>query len=137
MVGRPKKRDIVRVSLPKKHVEGSEQHGHPWRPCVVVSAPKGSRHGLVAVVPITSKSRGAPTDYEVFVTTESVVTRPGEPGLEKSGVALCDHLRFIDVKRLQSPGGSSTDRFGAVSRETMGRIELAIANALCLPTEYS
>jgi mRNA interferase MazF len=72
---------------------GHEQRGQ--RPCVVVSDPEivaSQRFPLVCVVPIT----GTPGEGLLYPRLA-----PGDSGLAKPCVALIDHLRSLDKRRIR------------------------------------
>jgi mRNA interferase MazF len=87
---------------------GHEQRG--VRPCVMVSDPEvigDQRYPLVCVVPITG-TPGAGLLYPSLA--------PGRSGLAKRSVALVDHLRSIDKRRIRRV-------FGDLAREEMIAID--------------
>ena len=91
---------------------GHEQHG--VRPCVVVSDPdviSDQRFPLVCVVPIT----GTPGEGLLYP-----FLAPGKSGLAKKSVALIDHLRSVDKRRVRSV-------FGELAREEMAAIDEGLA----------
>lgn len=72
---------------------GHEQRG--VRPCIVVSDPDvitDQRYPLVCVVPVT----GTPGEGLLYPQLA-----PGESGLAKRSVALIDHLRSVDKRRVR------------------------------------
>jgi mRNA interferase MazF len=72
------------------------------RPATVVSSDivSNSVGGLVAVVPITSRSYGLRSHVELD---------PNDSGLAHASFARCDQLRFIAVERLHRRRGSASD----------------------------
>jgi mRNA interferase MazF len=93
-------------------VVGHEQGG--TRPVVVLStdAYNAGPSGLVVVVPLTSRLRGA---IPLHVSVD-----PPEGGLRRPSVALCDAVRSVSQGRLEG-------RWGEVAPATMERIADCVA----------
>jgi mRNA interferase MazF len=101
--------DVVRVRLDP--VEGSEQTGE--RPALVISPDIINLHGpVVLIASITSQKTEKVYPYEVLI-------EPPEGGLRKRSKVLLMQLRSGDKRRI-------TGRFGAVTAETMARVEEAL-----------
>ena len=91
--------------------KGREQAGS--RPALIVSVDRFN-HGaaeLVIACPITSKAKGIPTHVPVD---------PPEGGLSLRSFIKCEDIRSISKARL-------LNRFGAVSSETMRKVEERLA----------
>ena len=91
--------------------KGREQAGN--RPALIVSVDRFN-HGaaeLVIACPITSKAKGVPTHVQVDSP---------EGGLSLQSFIKCEDVRSISKSRLLS-------RFGAVSSETMSKVEERLA----------
>lgn len=87
---------------------GHEQRG--VRPCIAVSDPavnSDQRFPLIAVVPVT----GTPGDGALYPALS-----PGKSGLRKASVALIDHLRSIDKRRIRRV-------FGRVTMEELAAVD--------------
>jgi mRNA interferase MazF len=99
---------------------GHEQRG--VRPCVVVSDPDvitDQRFPLVCVVPITG-TQGEGLLYPQLA--------PGRSGLAKRSIALIDHLRSIDKRRVRRV-------YGELAREELATIDEGLAVFLGLRLE--
>ena len=91
---------------------GHEQRG--MRPCVVVSDPAVNadpRFPLLAVVPVT----GTPGEGALYPALA-----PGSSGLTKWSVALVDHIRSVDKRRIRR-------LFGKVSADELAAIDHGLA----------
>lgn len=127
------KGDVVLVEVPEDEVRGHEQHSDNPRPAVVMSLMKRSRYGLVAVVFITSRDGNALDSCEVPVGPDDVTLGPGEAGLTREGLVLCDHLRFIDPSRIVPPRGEGqAKRLGKATHALTGRIEGVLLGLLAI-----
>src|SRR5437588_244172 len=105
----PSRGDVVRVRLDP--VEGSEQAGE--RPALVLSPDIINEHcPVILVASLTSQKTARVYPYEVLV-------EPPEGGLRLRSKVLLMHLRSIDKRRL-------TGRYGAVTENTMRRVEEAL-----------
>ncbi|MGH9541503.1 MAG: type II toxin-antitoxin system PemK/MazF family toxin [Terriglobales bacterium] len=88
------------------------------RPCVVMSRNDVNANGeTVIVVPLTTKLHKA-NSYRIQVPAGMIVAEPGQR-LETS-VALCDHVREIDKRKLES-------RAGRLSQTAIRGIALGLA----------
>jgi mRNA interferase MazF len=100
---------VVRVRLDP--VEGSEQSGE--RPALVLSPDIINQHcPVILVASLTSQKTSRVYPYEVLV-------EPPEGGLKLRSKVLLMDLRSIDKRRL-------TGRYGAVSEDTLRRVEEAL-----------
>jgi mRNA interferase MazF len=100
---------VVRVRLDP--VEGSEQSGD--RPALVLSPDIINQHcPVILVASLTSQKTSRVYPYEVLV-------EPPEGGLKLRSKVLLMDLRSIDKRRL-------TGRYGAVSEDTLRRVEEAL-----------
>lgn len=95
-------------------VQGHEQGR--TRPVLVVSkdAFNELRLGLVWTVPLTTTQENYP---------DWVPVSPPEGGLERDSCIICSQLRSISTSRLHT-------RLGAVTPETLGRVEMVIKRIL-------
>ena len=91
----PARGDIWDVTLDP--VLGHEQAGR--RPCLIISADAYNQGpaGLVAVVPLTSRSKGIPLHVPID---------PPNGGLTVASVIMCDQIRTISIQRLIRKRGS-------------------------------
>ena len=102
--------------------EGSEQSGS--RPVVVVSLDAINRSSpVVIVVPCTSWSAG-----RRLYPSQVLLTAP-DGGLRSDSVALGEQVRAIAKDRL-------SDRWGALEKDTMNRIDRALQIAMDLPGQF-
>lgn len=101
-------------------VEGSEQAG--IRPVIVISRDAINEASPVVVVVPCTTFKGERRTYP-----SQVLVRAPEGGLRVDSLVLCEQVRAIAKTRLRS-------RRGALSRDTMRRIERAIMITLDLPT---
>ena len=105
----PSRGEIWLVNLDP--TKGREQAGS--RPALIVSVDRFN-HGaaeLVIACPITSRARGIPTHVQVDSP---------EGGLSLQSFIKCEDVRSISKSRL-------LNRFGAVSSETMRKVEERLA----------
>jgi mRNA interferase MazF len=105
----PHRGDVVHVRLDP--AEGSEQAGE--RPALVISPDVINLHcPVILIASLTSQKTAKVYPYEVLID-------PPEGGLKHRSKVLLMHLRSVDKRRL-------TGRYGAVTEETMGRVEEAL-----------
>ena len=106
----PRRGEVWWANLPP--VQGHEQAGQ--RPCLVISVDAFNRlpHGLIWVVPMTTKVR---RQHALTVPIE-----PPEGGLSRPSVVLCHQLRTISVTRLKNRAGSLTHASLSEVRERLG-----------------
>jgi mRNA interferase MazF len=117
MAGKPFRGMVVEVSLDP--VVGHEQGKS--RPCVVVQNDVGNRFGSTTIiVPLTDAAR-IQTPHPIYV-----LVKRGDGGTTKDSCVLCDQLRTVDQSRFRNV-------FGALSAETMARIDAALLVSLGLP----
>lgn len=97
--------DILLIRLPQQVPPGVEQMG--TRPAVVVGIPDklgAQRFPIWLMVPFTSRigawARATPGLYPIYLA--------GTAGLTLDSVALTDHVRGVDLKRIIKPLGSLT-----------------------------
>ena len=88
-------------------VRGREQAGR--RPCIIVSIDSfnGGAAGVVVVIPLTSKDRGAPLHIRID---------PPEGGVKRVSFVKTEDVRSISKERLVT-------RFGSVSSHTFLLVE--------------
>lgn len=117
MVGMPFRGMVVEVSLDP--VVGHEQGR--TRPCVIVQNDVGNRYASTSIiVPLTNASHiKVPSPIYVLIAK-------GDGGTIKDSYALCDQIRTVDQRRFRSV-------YGALSAETMTRIDAALLISLGLP----
>jgi len=116
-----KRGEIFEASLDP--VEGSEQGGS--RPVVVLSRNTINTASLVVVVvPCTTYRTGR----RIYPT--QVLLPAGDGGLRVDSVALGEQIRAISKTRLKA-------RWGALSRESVHKLERAVAVTLELPGQDS
>jgi mRNA interferase MazF len=101
----PTRGEVWLTDLDPTH--GHEQAGK--RPALVVSADpfNAGPAGLVIVLPLTSKAKGARSHVAVI---------PPEGGLRTASFIKCEDVRSVSVERL-------TKRLGAVTAPTMQAVE--------------
>ena len=96
---------------------GSEQAGR--RPAIVIQNDIGNRSSPTTIVAaITSQARRRHYPFQVLFTAE-------ESGLQLGGTVLCEQIQTVDQGRLG-------DLAGALSREKMGEVDLALHRSLGL-----
>lgn len=98
--------DLVIVELPRHRPSGHEQEG--YRPAVVVGVPERlgtPRYPVLVVLPMTTQSgpwaARSPDLYIPFAA--------GSAGLPQDSVALLEHLRGIDLRRVIRYLGTLTE----------------------------
>lgn len=118
MIGKPFRGMVVEVSLDP--VVGHEQGRS--RPCVVVQNDVGNRFSSTTIiVPMTDAAHiQAPSPIYVLVAK-------GDGGSTKDSYVLCDQVRTVDQRRFRAV-------WGALSAETMARIDKALQISLGLPS---
>ena len=102
----PGPRDILLVELPRHRPPGHEQEG--YRPAVVIGVPERlgrPRYPVLVVVPLSTQ-RGpwatqSPNLYLPFAA--------GTAGLPSDSVAMLEHLRGIDLRRVIRHLGTLTE----------------------------
>ena len=105
----PKRGEVVRVRLDP--VVGSEQAGE--RPALVVSPDLiNEQSPIILIAAITSQKTQRVYPFEVLIEAP-------EGGLRLRSKVMLMHLRSVDKKRLSG-------RYGAVTDETMARVEEAL-----------
>ena len=104
-----KRGDVLRVRLDP--IVGSEQAGE--RPALVLSPDFHNRYSrLILVAAITSQKTDKLYPFEALI-------EPPDGGLIVRSKVMMTHLRSIDKTRILS-------RYGAISFETMARVETAL-----------
>ena len=102
--------------------QGSEQSG--LSPVVIVSRDAINRSSpIVIAVPVTSWSEG-----RRIYPSQVLVTAP-DGGLRSDSVALGEQVRAIAKDRL-------SDRWGALEKDTMSRIDRVLQIAMDLPGQF-
>jgi mRNA interferase MazF len=111
---RPRPGDILVVSLPILVPPGHEQEG--MRPVVVMGLPERvgtPRYPMILGVPLTTQvgtwAKRSPVLYPRF--------EAGTAGLPHTSVALLDHVRGVDAKRVVRYVGSLSPEEFALIRE--------------------
>lgn len=100
-------------------VEGSEQAGR--RPVILVSRDAlNAASPVVVVVPCTKYRE----DRRIYPS--HVVLRPPDGGLRSHSIALGEQIRALSKRRL-------VERWGALDRETLERLDRALLITLDLP----
>lgn len=90
--------DIYWVSIYPPGTVGSEQSGR--RPYVIVSRNALNGDRTVVGVPLTSKLRKA-CAHRIQVPESQILPEPGSTYKPVDSVALTDHVRVLDVSRLE------------------------------------
>jgi len=111
--------EIYWVKAKDLDIQGSEQKKE--RPYVIVSKTQINRLGKNVVgVPLTSKLRHA-CAHRIQIPLQHMIPNPTCPRKLQDSVALTDHLRVLDVNRLEQP------KMGSLSDTAKGGLELALA----------
>jgi mRNA-degrading endonuclease toxin of MazEF toxin-antitoxin module len=83
---------------------GSEQSG--WRPFVIVSRDGAKRNRPTAVgVPLSTNVSKA-NSYRILIPVEDIIPAGFSSYQFQNSVALCDHVRVLDLNMLRSKVGS-------------------------------
>lgn len=97
---------------------GSEQAG--LRPYIIMSREGVHKNKPTVVgVPLTTRIQKA-NSYRIMLPAEELIPDLGRPAFQHS-VALCDHVRVLDVTRLRS-------RSGRLSENAVLAVGLGLAN---------
>ncbi len=122
MPGQPleiKQGEIYWVNARELDVLGSEQQKS--RPYIIVSRTLINRFGKNVVgVPLSTKTQKA-SSYRLLLPGEQIVKDPACRRELSDSVALTDHIRVLDVERLEQP------KMGTLSQTALGGIELALS----------
>ncbi|MFZ0803545.1 MAG: type II toxin-antitoxin system PemK/MazF family toxin [Terriglobales bacterium] len=114
-----KQGEIYWVLAKDLDVQGSEQKKS--RPYLIVSRTAINRLGKNVVgVPLTTKMHKA-NAYRIKIPVQFMVKEPLCTRTLQDSVALTDHIRVLDVDRLEQP------KMGAVSLTAVGGIELGLS----------
>lgn len=117
-----KQGDIYYVRSKDLDVDGSEQRND--RPYVIVSGDLVNNQGNVVIgVPLTSKLHKA-NSYRVMIPAQQMIKDISSTRPLKDSVALCDHIRVLDPKRLVIP------KMGSLTQTAIGGVELGLAYVL-------
>ena len=117
-----KQGDIYYVISKDFDVDGSEQRND--RPYVIVSRDLVNNQGNVVIgVPLTSKLHKA-NSYRVMIPAQQMIKDISSTRPLKDSVALCDHIRVLDPKRLVIP------KMGSLTQTAIGGVELGLAYVL-------
>lgn len=117
-----KQGDIYYVRSKDLDVDGSEQRND--RPYVIVSRDLVNNQGNVVIgVPLTSKLHKA-NSYRVMIPAQQMIKDISSTRPLKDSVALCDHIRVLDPKRLVIP------KMGSLTQTAIGGVELGLAYVL-------
>ncbi len=115
----PKRGEIYWVLAKDLDISGSEQQKS--RPYVIVSRTSINRLGKNVVgVPLSTKLHKA-SSYRVLVPLALMVPDSACPRKLSDSVALTDHIRVLDVTRLEQP------KMGSLSLTAVGGLELALS----------
>jgi mRNA interferase MazF len=117
MVGKPFRGMVVEVSLDP--VVGHEQGKS--RPCVVIQNDVGNRFSSTTIIAPLTGARHIPNPSPIYV-----LVKGGDGGTNKDSFVLCDQIRTVDQRRFRSV-------YGALSPETMARVDSALLVSLGLP----
>jgi mRNA-degrading endonuclease toxin of MazEF toxin-antitoxin module len=118
----PRTGDVVRLDWPAVHVEGHEEHGHPFRPFLVLSAARRLRYPVAIACPITSRTGDGLRPHEVPISPTDVRIQGTEIGLDEAGIIQVYQLRVFDVsRRLVSVNG--VWRLGAIVPRVRSEVE--------------
>ena len=117
MAGKPFRGMVVDASLDP--VVGHEQGKS--RPCVVVQNDVGNRFGSTTIIVPLTDAAHIRTPYPIYV-----LVKRGDGGTTKDSYVLCDQIRSVDQSRFRNV-------YGALSPETMARIDRALLISLGLP----
>ncbi len=111
--------EIYWVKAKDLDIQGSEQKKE--RPYVIVSKTQINRLGQNVVgVPLTSQLRHA-CAHRILIGLQHMIPNPTCSRQLKDSVALTDHLRVLDMNRLEQP------KMGSLSDTAKGGLELALA----------
>jgi len=114
-----KQGEIYWVRADDLDIEGSEQQKN--RPYVIVSRTLINRLGKNVVgVPFSTKLHKA-SSHRVKIPVEFMVKDPNCKRTLETSVALTDHIRVLDVGRLEQP------KMGTLSQTAIGGMELALS----------
>jgi mRNA-degrading endonuclease toxin of MazEF toxin-antitoxin module len=114
-----KQGEIYWVKVKYIDTKGREQKKD--RPYVVVSRNGLNRNGKIVVgVPFTSQAHRA-CAHRVLIPLSHMVQNPDCPRALKDSVALTDHIRVLDMSRLEQP------KMGDLSETAKNGLEGALA----------
>ena len=114
-----KQGEIYWVNVNDLDVKGSEQQKH--RPYVIVSRTLINRLGKNVVgVPLSTKVHKA-SAHRVVLPVQYMVKNPACPRELSDSVALTDHIRVLDIDRLEQP------KMGHLTQTAIGGLELALS----------
>lgn len=114
-----KQGDIYWVTIPQNHTVGSEQYKR--RPYIIVSRTAVNRVSRTVVgVPMSSKTQKA-GNYRILVPIGEIIKEPTCTDHITDSVALTDHIRVLDITRLEQP------RIGRLSTTAVIGLGLGIA----------
>src|SRR5258706_1878479 len=108
--------EIYWVNIPPRDTRGSEQHGHPNQPCVIMSRDLVNRRlNTVVVVPLTTHQHQVQLADQPPFRIVIHIQEIAKDVLCTLQIALCvaktDQVRVIDKSRLQ-------ERIGKMSRSS-------------------
>lgn len=114
-----KQGEIYWVFAKDLDIKGSEQQKS--RPYLIVSRTSINRIGQNVVgVPLTTKLHKA-NSYRINLPVQFMVKDPASSRPLSDSVALTDHIRVLDVTRLEQP------KMGMLSLTAIGGIELGLS----------
>lgn len=114
-----KQGDIYWVNAKDLDIQGSEQQKS--RPYLIVSRTAINKLGYNVVgVPLTTKMQKA-NSYRVKLPIQYMVKNPACNRTLQDSVALTDHIRVLDINRLEQP------KMGALSQSAVGGFELGLS----------
>lgn len=114
-----KQGEIYWVNARDLDIEGSEQQKS--RPYIIVSRTLINRLGKNVVgVPLSTKLHKA-SSHRLLIQTAHMVKNPACTRTLSDSVALTDHIRVLDIARLEMP------KMGTLSLTAVGGMELALS----------
>lgn len=114
-----KQGDIYWVDAKDLDIDGSEQQKS--RPYLIVSRDLINRLGRNVVgVPLSTKIHKA-SSHRVLLPVQLMLKNPACTRELKESVALTDHIRVLDIERLEQP------KMGRLAQTAVGGIELALS----------
>ena len=115
----PRRGEIYWVNAKDLDIQGHEQDTS--RPYVIVSRDQinQAQHNVVGV-PLSTKIHKA-CSYRILIQVAHMIPNPNCPRKLQDSVALVDHIRVLDVIRLEQPV------MGDLSQTAVGALELALS----------
>lgn len=114
-----KRGEIYWVSAKDLDIAGSEQQKS--RPYVIVSRTQINKLGKNVVgVPFSTKLHKA-CSHRILIQVQHMVQNPASARKLQDSVALTDHIRVLDIDRLEQP------MMGSLSLTAIGGLELGLS----------